>query len=103
MTVSAPVFLSISSSFALTADMFKALCDENRVRILKLLQGGEKCACVLLDDLRITQPTLSHDLKQLIDAGIVKSRRDGQRTLYSLNMEVLEKMQRRLIKMLEAE
>ena len=34
-----------------TAAVFKALCDENRIRILKLLTGGEKCACKLLDEL----------------------------------------------------
>ena len=33
--------------------VFKALCDENRISILKLLRSGEKCACVLLDDLQI--------------------------------------------------
>ena len=48
-----------------TAEMFKAFCDENRIKIMKLLQGGEKCACVLLDDLHITQPTLSHHMKIL--------------------------------------
>lgn len=85
------------------AKVFKALSDPKRVQIIDLLSNGEKCACMLLDFFHVTQPTLSHDLKQLIDSGIVKSRRDGQRTLYSLNMEVLEKMQRRLIKMLEAE
>ena len=36
-----------------TAAVFKALCDENRIRILKLLTGGEKCACKLLDELNV--------------------------------------------------
>ena len=48
-----------------TAAVFKALCDENRIRILKLLTGGEKCACKLLDELSVTQPTLSHHMKIL--------------------------------------
>ena len=39
-----------------TALVFKALCDENRIRILKLLCGGEKCACKLLEELNISQP-----------------------------------------------
>ena len=38
--------------------VFKAFCDENRIRILKLLLTGEKCACRLLDELDISQPTL---------------------------------------------
>ena len=51
--------------------IFKAFCDENRIKILKQLLTGEKCACVLLDNLHITQPTLSHHMKTLCDSGIV--------------------------------
>lgn len=58
--------------------VFKALCDENRIRILKLLLMGEKCACALLDDLQITQPTLSHHMKTLCESGLVVSRRAGK-------------------------
>lgn len=70
-----------------TASIFKALCDENRIRILRLLQGGEKCACVLLDDLRITQPTLSHHMKILCDSGMLAGRREGKWTYYSISAE----------------
>ena len=73
-----------------TAEMFKALCDENRVKILKLLQGGEKCACVLLDDLHITQPTLSHHMKILCDSGLVAGRKEGKWTHYSISQEGAE-------------
>ncbi|MCH5299361.1 MAG: winged helix-turn-helix transcriptional regulator [Ruminococcus sp.] len=68
-----------------TALIFKALSDENRIRILKLLQSGEKCACVLLDNLRITQPTLSHHMKILCDADIVAGRKEGKWTHYSIS------------------
>ena len=54
--------------------MFKALGDENRIRILKLLCSGEKCACTLLEALEISQPTLSHHMKILCDTGLVNSR-----------------------------
>lgn len=67
------------------ASVFKALCDENRICILKLLQGGEKCACVLLDDLQITQPTLSHHMKILCDSDIVVGRKEGKWTYYSIS------------------
>ena len=67
------------------AEAFKALCDENRIKILKLLQGGEKCACVLLDDLHISQPTLSHHMKILCDSGIVAGRKEGKWTYYSIS------------------
>ena len=58
--------------------MFKALCDENRIRILKLLCSGEKCACRLLEEMSISQPTLSHHMKILCDSGIVVGRREGK-------------------------
>ena len=67
--------------------IFKALCDENRVRILALLKGGEKCACKLLEALDIVQPTLSHHMKILCDSGLVVSRKEGKWTHYSLSRE----------------
>lgn len=67
--------------------IFKAFCDENRIRILKQLLTGEKCACVLLDDLHITQPTLSHHMRTLCDSGVVVGRREGKWTHYSISPE----------------
>jgi len=67
-----------------TALVFKALSDENRIRILKLLRDGEKCACKLLEELNISQSTLSHHMKILCDAGIVIGRREGKWTHYSI-------------------
>ena len=69
------------------AKVFKAFCDENRIRILKMLQTGEKCACVLLDDLQITQLTLSHHMNILCDSGIVIGRKEGKWTHYSISAE----------------
>ena len=67
--------------------LIKALADENRLAILDLLQSGEKCAYVLLAELRITQPTLSHHMKVLCDAGIVDSCKDGKWMHYSISLE----------------
>ena len=69
------------------AEIFKALCDENRIKILRLLQSGEKCACILLEDLHITQPTLSHHMKILCDSEIVAGRKEGKWTYYSVSRE----------------
>ena len=69
------------------AGIFKALADENRIRILKLLLSGEKCACALLDDLQISQPTLSHHMKILCDSEIVTGRKDGKWMHYSISKE----------------
>ncbi len=67
------------------AGIFKAFCDENRIRILKLLLTGEKCACILLEDLHITQPTLSHHMKILCDSGVVVGRKEGKWMHYSIS------------------
>ncbi|MDR1703716.1 MAG: metalloregulator ArsR/SmtB family transcription factor [Clostridiales bacterium] len=69
------------------ARVFKAFCDENRLQILELLQAGEKCACVLLEDLKISQPTLSHHMKILCESGLVVGRKAGKWTHYSISPE----------------
>lgn len=70
--------------------VFKALCDENRIRIVKLLRTGEKCACKLLEELSVTQPTLSHHMKILCDADIVTGRKEGKWMHYSISLEGAE-------------
>ena len=70
-----------------TALIFKAFCDENRLQILELLRGGEKCACRLLEELSISQPTLSHHMKILCDSGIVLGRKEGKWMHYRISME----------------
>ena len=79
-----------------TAIIFKAFCDENRVRILELLKDGEKCACKLLEEMNITQPTLSHHMKILCDSGIVKARKEGKWMHYSISREGVEEAQKYL-------
>lgn len=75
-----------------TAIMFKAFCDENRLQILELLRGGEKCACRLLEEMQITQPTLSHHMKILCDSGVVAGRKEGKWMYYSVSEEGLIKV-----------
>lgn len=67
------------------ATVFKALGDENRVKILLLLQKGEICACKLLEALNISQPTLSHHMKLLCDAEIVTCRKEGKWSYYTIS------------------
>lgn len=73
------------------AKIFKAFCDENRLTILDLLKTGEKCACSLLEELEITQSTLSHHMKILCESGIVSGRKDGKWMYYMISTEGLEK------------
>ncbi len=70
-----------------TALIFKAFCDENRIRILKMLTSGEKCACKMLEELNVTQPTLSHHMKILCDSGVVVGRKEGKWMHYSISSE----------------
>ena len=67
------------------ARVFKAFCDENRLTILEMLQNGEKCACVLLERVKIAQSTLSHHMKILVESGIVAARKEGKWTYYSIS------------------
>ena len=67
------------------AAMFKAFADENRIQILELLRDGERCACRLLEEMNITQPTLSHHMKILCDSGIVVGRKEGKWMHYSIS------------------
>lgn len=69
------------------AEMFKALGDENRLKLLNELKNGEKNAGELLETLSVTQPTLSHHMKILCDSGIVDARREGKWTYYSISKE----------------
>ena len=67
----------------------KALGDSNRLRIVVPLLEGEMCACRLLEQFSITQPTLSHHMKVLCDCGLVNVRKEGKWSHYSLNCETL--------------
>lgn len=69
--------------------IFKALSDENRLKILSLLSDEEICACKILEKLNITQPTLSHHMKILCKYGLVLSNKKGIWMHYSLNKEKL--------------
>lgn len=67
--------------------VFRAFCDENRIRILELLRDGEKCACKLLEDLDIGQSSLSYHMKILVDSGVVESRQEGKWIYYTISKE----------------
>jgi ArsR family transcriptional regulator len=72
------------------AAILKTLSDANRLRIVGMLSDGELCACKILEELAITQPTLSHHMKALCDSGLVRSRKSGKWTYYSLCCKAAE-------------
>ena len=67
--------------------LFKAISDETRLKILEMLSCGELCACDILEEFNITQPTLSYHMKMLTGCGLVNGRRDGAWMRYTLNAE----------------
>lgn len=67
------------------AKVFKAFCDEKRLAILELLRSGEKCACVLIDEMNIGQSSLSYHMKILCESGVIDSRQEGKWTHYRLS------------------
>jgi len=67
------------------ARIFKAFCVEKRLQILEMLRGGEKCACVLLEQLDLGQPGLSYHMKVLVASGVVQSRQEGKWTYYKIS------------------
>ena len=69
------------------SEIFKALADKNRLKLLYLLIDGEKCVSELLPFFDILQPTVSIHLLSLQDLGLLKARRNGRRRYYSLANE----------------
>ncbi|TWW14064.1 transcriptional regulator [Dellaglioa algida] len=81
--------------------MMKAIAEPNRLQIVDMISTGEKCACDLLNNFNFTQPTLSHHMKVLIEAGIVSARKDGKWHYYSLdqkNIKVFESLTNQIFK-----
>jgi len=75
-----------------TAALFKALADPARLRLLSLIQsqpGGEACVCHLTEPLGLTQPTVSHHLKKLVQAGLLTREQRGVWAYYTLDREGL--------------
>jgi ArsR family transcriptional regulator, arsenate/arsenite/antimonite-responsive transcriptional repressor len=69
------------------AQLFKALADANRLRLLSMVKasdGGEACVCDLTGPLDLGQPTVSHHLKILVDAGLLHREKRGTWAYYSL-------------------
>ena len=69
------------------ARVFKALADPTRVRLLSMIAasiGGEACACDLIEPVNLAQPTVSHHMRQLVDAGLVTREQRGKWAYYRL-------------------
>jgi ArsR family transcriptional regulator len=79
------------------ARRFKALADPTRVAIVNRLAGaGEVCVCELVADFELSQPTISHHLRILREAGLVEARRRGTWAYYRLVPEAVSSLARAL-------
>ncbi len=77
----------MADNYTDNANVFKALSDENRLKVLELLLDGEKCVSEILEKMSIGQSTLSHHIKLMCVSGIIKSRKSGTATYYSINSD----------------
>ena len=89
----------INANISIMIDVFKALCDENRVKIVKLLSSKPKCVCEIEKALRLKQNLVSHHLSVLKEAGLVENCRCGKNNYYSLNNKKLDKVAKQLLKL----
>jgi ArsR family transcriptional regulator len=77
-----------------TADLFRALADPARVRVLNILATSEEpvCVCNLIEPLGLSQPTVSHHLKKLVDAGLLDREQRGKWAYFSLKRDAAERL-----------
>lgn len=75
-----------------TARILKAISDPKRLKIVDMLSCKEQRANKLQQAFAITQPTLSHDMKVLVESGLIIDRRDGKNIFYSLNPAAMEEL-----------
>jgi ArsR family transcriptional regulator len=71
------------------AKQLKVIAEPKRLKIINLLSNGKMCATDILKEFRVSQPTLSHDMKALVDGKFVIARREGQKTFYMLNPDTI--------------
>ena len=84
----------MEDKFNQNALVFKAISDVNRLLILDYLMEGERCACKILEQLQISQPTLSHHMRILSNIDLVYARKEGKWMHYSLNKAKFEELKK---------
>ena len=84
---------TLNTDYKRYASMMKALGDESRLKIFDMLRSnGELCACKVLEEFQITQPTLSYHMKILCDCGLVIGRRDGIWMKYTVDQGEFDRL-----------
>lgn len=75
-----------------SVELLKVIADENRLRILRVLQSGEKCVCEIWKQLCLPQNLVSYHLKTLEDIKLISSRKDGLWVFYKINQKEMVKL-----------
>jgi ArsR family transcriptional regulator, arsenate/arsenite/antimonite-responsive transcriptional repressor len=77
-----------------TATLFRALSDPTRVKIVNLLSRSDEpvCVCEFVPAVELSQPTVSHHLKKLTDAGLLEREERGKWAFYSLSGEAIQRL-----------
>jgi ArsR family transcriptional regulator len=79
-----------------TAEFLKIISEKNRLKILCLLREEEKCVCDIWQCLNLAQNLTSHHLKVLKNFGLVSSRQEGLKVIYSINKKVVKRFSKLL-------
>lgn len=91
----------LTSEYANLAKFLRTIGDENRLRILCLLEEGEKCVCEIYPNLDMAQNLVSSHLKILLDLDLINLRGDWKRNYYSINTKTFKKYKLSLINFLK--
>jgi ArsR family transcriptional regulator len=82
----------MNKKYIVQARIFKAMSDENRLKILELIKEKPRSASELLNEMDFGQSTLSHHMKVMLNAEVVQARKNGKWIIYSLKKEAFEEM-----------
>ncbi|MDD4286846.1 MAG: metalloregulator ArsR/SmtB family transcription factor [Candidatus Peribacteraceae bacterium] len=78
-----------TAALAKTVSFMRTVGDENRLRILCLLQEGERCVCEIWQHLDLPQNLTSHHLSVLKDRDLIRARKEGLKVFYSINEKIM--------------
>jgi len=92
----------VAGNLKKTVNFLNIIAEKNRLKILCLLQSGDKCVCNIWQYLGLSQNLTSHHLKVLKDFGLITSRKEGLWVYYSINKKNIKKFNLSLSKFLQS-
>jgi ArsR family transcriptional regulator len=81
----------MSNDFSNLSKLLKVISEDNRLRILCLLKGGERCVCEIYENLDISQNLASSHLRVLKNFGLINARQEWKRNYYSIDRKIFKK------------